>query len=263
MNPLEKKIPLVECFGPTIQGEGAVIGQQTYFLRFGLCDYRCKMCDSMHAVDPVLVRANAQWLTQDEIFTVLKEYRDQHPYSTKWVTFSGGNPCVHNLEHLCARLHEELEMNIAVETQGTRYEQWLWHANVLTISPKGPGMGEQFEPWHLDYMLGKLIGHRGINFKVVVFGDEDIVFADSLFKWLNESPRSMAGKEFYLSQGNPLPPGSTLHPSAAAPAVMEHVEYLRQQYLELADKIMVHPILCDVKFLPQFHVWLHGNKQGV
>ena len=65
---VDKKLPLMELFGPTIQGEGTVIGQQTYFLRFGLCDYKCRMCDSMHAVDPRLVKANATYLTQAEIF---------------------------------------------------------------------------------------------------------------------------------------------------------------------------------------------------
>src|SRR6476661_4406823 len=86
-----KPIPLMEVFGPTIQGEGLVIGQQTYFLRFGLCDYKCVMCDSMHAVDPHRVKANAEWLTQEEILNKLGSI--YKPNSTRWVTLSGGNPC--------------------------------------------------------------------------------------------------------------------------------------------------------------------------
>src|SRR6266853_3314773 len=97
-----KQIPLMECFGPTVQGEGAVIGQLTYFLRLGGCDYRCAMCDSMHAVDPVLVKANAQWLTQSQIFTALVNQRIEG--STYWVTLSGGNPCIHDLDYLCSIL---------------------------------------------------------------------------------------------------------------------------------------------------------------
>ena len=42
---------IAEIFGPTIQGEGAVIGQPTVFVRAGGCDYRCDWCDSLHAVD--------------------------------------------------------------------------------------------------------------------------------------------------------------------------------------------------------------------
>ena len=42
---------IAEIFGPTIQGEGALIGEPTVFVRAGGCDYRCSWCDSLHAVD--------------------------------------------------------------------------------------------------------------------------------------------------------------------------------------------------------------------
>ena len=44
-------IRVSEIFGPTIQGEGALIGLPTVFVRTGGCDYRCSWCDSLHAVD--------------------------------------------------------------------------------------------------------------------------------------------------------------------------------------------------------------------
>ena len=47
-----KLIPVVEIFGPTIQGEGAEAGVPTHFVRVGGCDYRCIWCDTMYAVDP-------------------------------------------------------------------------------------------------------------------------------------------------------------------------------------------------------------------
>ena len=34
-----EKMPIMEVFGPTIQGEGMVIGQKTIFIRTGGCDY--------------------------------------------------------------------------------------------------------------------------------------------------------------------------------------------------------------------------------
>ena len=33
------KIPVLEIFGPTIQGEGMVVGQKTMFIRTAGCDY--------------------------------------------------------------------------------------------------------------------------------------------------------------------------------------------------------------------------------
>ena len=52
--------PVIEIFGPTIQGEGAEAGLPTHFVRLGGCDYRCSWCDTMYAVDPATVRANAR-----------------------------------------------------------------------------------------------------------------------------------------------------------------------------------------------------------
>jgi 7-carboxy-7-deazaguanine synthase len=47
----ETPIRISEIFGPTIQGEGVLIGLPTVFVRTGGCDYRCSWCDSLHAVD--------------------------------------------------------------------------------------------------------------------------------------------------------------------------------------------------------------------
>ncbi len=44
------EIRVSEIFGPTIQGEGVLIGLPTVFVRSGGCDYRCSWCDSLHAV---------------------------------------------------------------------------------------------------------------------------------------------------------------------------------------------------------------------
>ena len=44
-------VRISEIFGPTIQGEGVLIGQPTVFVRIGGCDYRCSWCDTLHAVD--------------------------------------------------------------------------------------------------------------------------------------------------------------------------------------------------------------------
>ena len=33
------KVPVIEIFGPTIQGEGMVVGQKTMFVRTAGCDY--------------------------------------------------------------------------------------------------------------------------------------------------------------------------------------------------------------------------------
>jgi 7-carboxy-7-deazaguanine synthase len=37
----EATFPVIEVFGPTVQGEGPDAGRPAYFVRFGGCDYRC------------------------------------------------------------------------------------------------------------------------------------------------------------------------------------------------------------------------------
>ena len=42
------KIPVLEIFGPTIQGEGMVVGQKTMFIRTAGCDYSCAEIGRAH-----------------------------------------------------------------------------------------------------------------------------------------------------------------------------------------------------------------------
>src|SRR3954449_11904275 len=88
-----RTFPVIEIFGPTIQGEGAEAGLPTHFVRLGGCDYRCAWCDTMYAVDPRTVRARSESLPATEIVGRLHELGG-HP---EWVTLSGGNPALHHL----------------------------------------------------------------------------------------------------------------------------------------------------------------------
>src|SRR3954454_11432523 len=105
--------PVIEIFGPTIQGEGAEAVLSTPFVLFGGCDYRCSWCDTMYAVDPAAVRATAERLSDDAIVERLDKLGGAPP----WVTLSGGNPALHQLGGLVSALHER-GLLVAAETQG-------------------------------------------------------------------------------------------------------------------------------------------------
>src|ERR1700755_3591138 len=128
--------PVIEICGPTIQGEGAEAGMPTHFVRLGGCDYRCSWCDTMYAVDPTRVRANAERLSVDEILARLVGLGGQ----PRWVTLSGGYPALHRLEALVEQLHEAGFL-VAAETQGSVWRPWLASLDRLTISPKAPSSG--------------------------------------------------------------------------------------------------------------------------
>lgn len=249
-NP-DKKIPLIELFGPTIQGEGAVIGQQTYFLRFGLCDYKCKMCDSMNAVDPLQVKENAEWLPAVDIAERLISFAS--PTSTRWVTLSGGNPCIHDLTELCIRLKQSDRWRIAVETQGTFVPEWLKKVDIITVSPKGPGMGENTDLAVLDKFM-ETIGQDWmylVNFKIVVFDQRDLEFAKMMFERYGHHHIP-----FYLSLGNMMPPGVPQRDRDT------HMNILIGTYKQLFEDIKDDSILSQMRFLPQWHVFVWGNQKG-
>src|SRR4051812_37910168 len=140
--PSVRTYPVVEIFGPTIQGEGAEAGLATHFLRVGGCDYRCSWCDTMYAVDPATVRAHARKLTTTQIVDEIENLAG----APEWVTISGGNPALHELGQVVDELHAS-GYRVSVETQGSRWRDWLASVDRLTISPKPPS-SEMASPAH-------------------------------------------------------------------------------------------------------------------
>lgn len=256
--PKEKKIPVLECFGPTIQGEGQMIGYQTYFLRFGLCDYKCRLCDSLHAVDPQQVKANAEWLTQEQIAGKFLEHVSHYDHSTNWVTLSGGNPCIHNLEQLVDLLQQQ-GFQIAVETQGTFSPLWLLDCDKVTISPKGQGIGEKIELDKLDNFIGMFSFHNQLDLlslKIPVFDQRDLELASML---VQRYDKFIPHDRIYLSLGNPFPPDVNGHSPVK---YAELITILIGKYKQLFEDISIDPVLKNVRFLPQWHVFVWGNDKG-
>ena len=76
------KLPVMEIFGPTIQGEGMVIGQKTMFVRTAGCDYSCSWCDSSFTWDGSGKHLIKQ-MEPDEILQQLKELANKIQYERK------------------------------------------------------------------------------------------------------------------------------------------------------------------------------------
>lgn len=257
----EKKLPVIEIFGPTIQGEGPLAGTKTMFVRFGGCDYRCEKCDSLHAVIPQMVKKHAKRLTAEEIAEEL--FPIMQRTGTKWVTFSGGNPCMWDLTRLQWMIHE-VNGYTCIETQGTLAPDWLLQSNMVVTSPKSPGMGERFEEQKYGAFLDKLKGRVPVALKVVVFSQQDFDFGLYVGNFAYQKGVIYHGIRFF-SLGNPFPP--KLDPEALE--MSENInpdELLRQlmrNYRILIEDMTNDPRIGDWKFLPQLHVLAYGNKAEV
>lgn len=245
-----RKFPVVEIFGPTIQGEGALAGSVSHFIRFGGCDYGCAWCDSAPAVLPSEVR-KAKRLNRDEIMERVKAL----PLA-EWVTLSGGNPALHDLELLVDDLHFA-GFKVAVETQGTRWKPWLNSVNQLTISPKPPssGMpsvlpgGRNFE----DSQAFMRQAHTTTNLilKVPIFDRVD-------FEWAVKLHRHWRWYPFYLSVVTLM---GGLQGDFAGGAI-DTIESLLARYRQVVDWTLGEPSMADVKVIPQLHVLLWAHDRG-
>jgi len=236
------KIPVMEIFGPTIQGEGMVIGQKTMFVRTAGCDYSCAWCDSAFTWDGT-GKDLIQQMEPEEIWTHLKELGGE---GFSFVTISGGNPALlKNLDGLIELLKEN-DIKIGLETQGSKWQDWFYQIDELTISPKPPSSKMITDFDVLDDILGKLNG-VSVSLKVVVFDDEDYQYAKKVHL-------RYPGVPFFLQVGND---------DITTTDDRDLVSRLLDKYTWLIDKAMADHELKEIKVLPQLHTYIWGNKRGV
>lgn len=145
-------IPVMEIFGPTIQGEGMVIGQKTMFVRTAGCDYSCAWCDSAFTWDG----SDKNSIKQMEPTEIWEKLQVLGGNGFSMVTISGGNPALlRNLDGL-VRLLKEKSIQICLETQGSKWQEWFGEIDQLTISPKPPSSRMITNYEVLDTILEKL-----------------------------------------------------------------------------------------------------------
>lgn len=240
-----KTFPIIEIFGPTFQGEGCLAGRQTHFIRFGGCDYRCKWCDTMYAVDPKEVKKNARQMNSQAIIQNIQAL----PGTPKWVTLSGGNPCLFDFLEIVSLCHQN-GFKVAAETQGSVFGSALavQALDKLILSPKPPSSGMATD---LDKL--RLFGNMNLNhsIKVVVFDWEDYEYAKQIREVFPYS-------DFWISVG------TDLFWSAKED---ESPDPQREQILNLAERladwILHDPHMWDVGLMPQLHTLIWGRKRGV
>jgi len=249
----EKKFPVMEIFGPTIQGEGKMIGKVSHFVRFGGCGYRCTWCDSMHAVDPELIKKNATYMTSEELVTQVLGLRRNHKAALQneytWVTLSGGDPVMWDLSDFVNIVG--VKLNIAVETQGQIYNSWLENCHHVTVSPKPPssGMAHKIDYGILDAYAQTL--NERMCLKVVIGSYQDLDWAEALHA-------RYSGIDFYLSVLTP-PEVFLIGSSHKAGIRSDMIDDLVQG----VEGLLLRESMFDVTILPQLHTLMWLNKLGV
>lgn len=241
-----KRFPVIEVFGPTIQGEGSEAGFPCYFVRFGGCDFHCRWCDSLYAVEPDEVRRNSTRMSAGDIVEKIEAL----PGEARWVILSGGNPVLHDLGELVAELQERGYL-VAVETQGSKWKDWLLSVDRLTVSPKPPSSGEtselrlaSFKRFMGNMADGCALAH--VTIKIVVDDDGDLLWARRIFGMYPAGDHCLS---VCTPQGDMVE--------------LDRLMEVTRRYRRLAEQVAADPDLNEVRVLPQLHVIAWGSRRGV
>ncbi|AOZ92020.1 7-carboxy-7-deazaguanine synthase QueE [Paenibacillus crassostreae] len=243
---IDRPIPVLEVFGPTVQGEGMVIGRKTMFVRTAGCDYHCSWCDSSFTWDGS-GKEQIRLLQSEQIWDELYQIGGA---CFSHVTLSGGNPALlPQLGGLVQLLHDR-NIIVAVETQGSKWQDWLASVDEVTISPKPPSSGMNTD-WEI---LDEIINHLEVrpvtyshSLKVVIFNEEDLDYAVKVHLRYLDTP-------MYLQVGN-----ADVHTTDSN----QLTSTLLERYEWLIEKVMESSMLNQVRVLPQLHTLIWGNKRGV
>ncbi len=231
---------IAEIFGPTVQGEGILIGEPTVFVRAGGCDYRCAWCDSLHAVESVY----RQTWTRMSAEAIMDEVRKLSGGQPLTVSISGGNPAIQDFAPLIAVGRAE-GYRFALETQGSIAQDWFADLDTLVLSPKPPSSTHDTDWDRFADCLAAAGDGPTVVMKIVIFNDADLAYARAAHARHPELP-------LFLQPGNPeVDPESPVDLNAATAR-------LRWLIDETVGKGWFAP-----RILPQLHVLVWGNQRGV
>ena len=111
----------------SIQGEGALSGTPSFFIRFSGCNLRCRWCDT----------AYASWVPESENRLLCDLVDEAVASDSKHIVITGGEPMLFDqVEPLTMALREK-GLLITIETAGTVHRSPDWMVcDLLSLSPK-------------------------------------------------------------------------------------------------------------------------------
>lgn len=160
-----------EIFGPTIQGEGPSAGRSAAFLRLGMCNLRCKWCDTKYTWDAGHYDLNEELhpMRHQEVAAAIDQV------AVPLLIITGGEPalqapgCVSVIDAL------KIRKNVEIETSGT---VWLGplatKADLIVVSPKLRNSGVRATARLRMPVLRRLADLHHAIFKFVVEEPEEL-----------------------------------------------------------------------------------------
>jgi 7-carboxy-7-deazaguanine synthase len=169
------------------------------------------------------------------------------PIGPQLVVLSGGNPALLQLGELVDEL-QIVGRQVAVETQGSLWREWLGRVDRLVVSPKPPSSG-MVGPEHAAQtarFMEKLAA-SGVDaaLKIVVFDDDDL-------NWAQEFASAYPDLPLYVSAGTDVGVSDA-----------QTIAIVRRRFAWLAEAVAARPGMAQARVLPQLHVIAWGTAKGV
>ncbi|MCC6677995.1 MAG: 7-carboxy-7-deazaguanine synthase QueE [Phycisphaerales bacterium] len=225
-------MPVSETFF-SIQGEGALTGVPSFFIRASGCNLRCAWCDTPYAswspeggplaIDDLVARAVAS--------------------GARHAVVTGGEPMIFPAVEPLTRALHTAGLHVTIETAGTIFREV--HADLMSISPKlstsAPPVGDPRDPsgaWRarheerrLDFRaLQSLIDtYAARQFKFVVTGPADLAEIDAILARLT----GWRPEEIMLMPEGVAPPGHALRNWVVQTCLSRGWRYAHRLHIEL------------------------------
>ncbi len=215
----------------SLQGEGALLGVPSVFVRTSGCNLRCSWCDTPYTS----WKPEGTGMSVDEIASEVRRYDAGH------VVVTGGEPMIAPGIRELTSCFREMGLHITIETAGTVFQEV--QCDLMSISPKLSNSTPegQFRAQHerlriQPEMLRKLMAAYPYQLKFVIDKPEDWAEARSLVETLG----AQRDRVILMPQGTDR-------------------ERLREAGVWLAE-------ICKAegcRFSPRLHVDLYGDRRGV
>lgn len=185
-------LPVVESFGPTLQGEGPYAGRLAHFIRLGGCNLSCSWCDTPYSWDASRFDLRREIETRS-----VSSLLDEVASSSGLVVLTGGEPLLHQRSQAFVELLRGLSglgRSVHIETNGTicPSDDVVLMTDVIVVSPKLPNAHLQTTSARTTLRPEwELISRRTeVHFKFVCESAEDVRSSKHLAALAGISPSS-------------------------------------------------------------------------
>lgn len=179
----------------SIQGEGALTGTPSVFIRTTGCNLRCWFCDTPYTSS----EPEGTWHTLEDILKVSEEFETRH------VVITGGEPLLPAAIVPLTHAFAERAWHITIETAGTIQRDVA--CDLMSISPKlSNSLPKEPNAWqtrhqhqrHQPEVIKQLISQYDYQLKFVIDTPDDI---DEVLSYLQHFPMVPPGHVWLMPQG--------------------------------------------------------------